>query len=55
MEKPTKRALSIIKYLGGKDNIEDITNCITRLRVVVKDMSKVDENALKNIQVQWEL
>ena len=43
----TKRALSIIKYLGGKDNIEDITNCITRLRVVVKDMSKVDENALK--------
>ena len=43
----TKRALSIIKYLGGKDNIEDITNCITRLRVVVKDMSKVDENAFK--------
>ncbi len=43
----TNRALSIIKYLGGKDNIEDITNCITRLRVVVKDMSKVDENAFK--------
>ena len=43
----SKRAVAIIKYLGGKENIEDLTNCITRLRVVVKDMNKVDKNAFK--------
>ncbi|MFJ5621656.1 PTS transporter subunit EIIC [Peribacillus loiseleuriae] len=32
----------IIKALGGKDNIVHITNCATRLRVEVKDETKVD-------------
>lgn len=27
----------ILEGLGGKDNIEDVTNCATRLRVNVKD------------------
>ncbi|RHW51197.1 hypothetical protein DS831_04010 [Bombilactobacillus bombi] len=31
----------IIKGLGGKENIEDLDNCISRLRVVVKDPKKV--------------
>lgn len=35
--------------LGGMENIETIDNCITRLRLRIKDMSKVDEQALKRI------
>ena len=32
----------IIEGLGGKENIADLTNCFSRLRVKVKDMNKID-------------
>ena len=35
--------------MGGKENIEDVDACITRLRVSVKDNAKVDREALKKI------
>lgn len=38
----------ILNALGGKENIDSLDNCITRLRLVVKDMSKVDQQTLKN-------
>lgn len=38
----------ILKALGGKENIESLDNCITRLRLVVKDMNKVDQQTLKS-------
>lgn len=34
----------ILEALGGADNIEDLDACITRLRVTVKDASKVKDN-----------
>lgn len=34
-------AAEILAGLGGKENIEDVTNCVTRLRVNVKDASLV--------------
>lgn len=34
----------IVYGLGGPDNIESVTNCATRLRVIVKDDSKVVSN-----------
>ncbi|EOS37774.1 alpha-glucoside-specific PTS transporter subunit IIBC [Lachnospiraceae bacterium 29-91] len=34
-------AAQILAFLGGKDNIIDVTNCATRLRVNVKDASRV--------------
>lgn len=34
-------AAQILDFLGGKDNIIDVTNCATRLRVSVKDGSLV--------------
>lgn len=34
---------SIINLLGGASNIEDVDACMTRLRVTVKDVSKVGE------------
>ncbi len=39
--------LKIIDGLGGIENIEEINNCFTRLRVDVKDMNKVSEATLK--------
>lgn len=33
--------------LGGQENINDLTNCATRLRVTVKDGEKVDQGALR--------
>lgn len=42
-------AIEIIKALGGKENIEDVDACITRLRVSVKDVSKIDKGTLKKI------
>ncbi|HEY4553546.1 MAG TPA: N-acetylglucosamine-specific PTS transporter subunit IIBC [Bacillaceae bacterium] len=40
-------ASEYMEGLGGKDNITNIDNCVTRLRMKVKDMSKVDEARLK--------
>lgn len=37
----------IIEGLGGSENISAVNNCFTRLRVVVKDETKVDETILK--------
>ncbi|MCV5359047.1 glucose PTS transporter subunit EIIB, partial [Escherichia coli] len=37
----------ILRALGGKENIESLDNCITRLRLVVKDMGLIDQQALK--------
>lgn len=42
-----EQAVGILAALGGKENIANIDACITRLRVNLKDRSKVDKNALK--------
>ena len=43
--------IEIIKYLGGAENIIDITNCMTRLRVTVKNEDEnIDVNKLKTLQ-----
>ena len=36
----------MLEGLGGKDNIESINNCITRLRIGVKDDSLVKKELL---------
>lgn len=38
---------AILAALGGADNIVSLDNCITRLRLSVKDMSLVDDDILK--------
>ncbi|AIO19395.1 PTS system glucose-specific EIICBA component [Candidatus Izimaplasma bacterium HR1] len=40
-------AVKMLAALGGKANIVELDNCITRLRLVIKDISVVDEKALK--------
>ncbi|WP_343155026.1 PTS glucose transporter subunit IIBC [Buchnera aphidicola (Kurisakia onigurumii)] len=39
----------IVSYLGGKNNISSLDACITRLRVTVFNISKINEQKLKNI------
>lgn len=39
-----------LERLGGKGNVLTATNCMTRLRVQVKDDAKVDEEGLKKIE-----
>lgn len=46
-EKQKQLAATIIEGLGGFDNIVNVNNCISRLRVDVKDMAFVDETKLK--------
>ncbi len=41
--------LDLIQGLGGKDNIESLENCFTRLRVTVKDGSLIDEALINRV------
>ena len=40
-------ASAVVNALGGADNIVAVTHCMTRLRFVLKDSSRVDNPALK--------
>ncbi len=42
-------AKTIAKNLGGISNIESVTHCMTRLRVCLKDDSKVNVDEIKKI------
>ena len=42
-------SVRIIEALGGAENIEDVDACITRLRVAVRSVEKVDKATLKAI------
>lgn len=42
-------AEKIIANVGGKENINSVTHCITRLRFKLKDESKANEDVLKNM------
>ena len=37
----------ILQGLGGAGNIQEIDNCISRLRLVLKDTATIDEHILK--------
>lgn len=43
----TKITQRLIPAFGGEENIEHIEACITRLRVTVKDLNKVDSQAIQ--------
>lgn len=51
IEKLEDKANIILAALGGKDNIDSLDNCITRLRLKVKDSSLIDEIELKRVGV----
>lgn len=41
-------ATTIITLLGGKENLEFVNHCATRLRVNVRDLSRVNQDGLKS-------
>ena len=47
----TKMAEIILAGLGGKENVTSLDNCVTRLRLEVKDYAAVDERKIKSAGV----
>ena len=43
-------SLKILELVGGKENVASATNCMTRLRVNLKDYAKADIEGLKNVE-----
>ena len=48
MAKYTELAEDILKHVGGKQNVNSLKHCVTRLRFDLKDESKADDDYLKN-------
>lgn len=44
-----KTAEEILKQLGGAENVQSATHCVTRLRLKLNDESIVDDEVIKNI------
>lgn len=44
------RAITVIEGLGGKNNIVNVENCFTRLRVEVKDISLINEEKINEVE-----
>lgn len=40
----------IIKQVGGKENINNAWHCMTRLRFDLKDKTKVNKEAIQNLE-----
>ena len=50
MGKYNELAKDIIKNVGGKENINDLMHCITRLRFKLNDESKANDDVLKGME-----
>ncbi|MBT1173623.1 PTS transporter subunit EIIC [Bifidobacterium sp. MA2] len=48
-DKDSALAAKLYELLGGKANVVDIENCVTRLRMGVNDTSKVDVDAIRKL------
>ena len=47
----TEVARIVLEGVGGKENVESIDNCIMRLRLKIRDYTKVDEKKIKSAGV----
>ena len=43
-------AKKIIDALGGRENVNSVAHCATRLRVMVKDEAKINKDAIENLE-----
>ena len=55
MGKFTKDCEDLLKYVGGKENINAVTHCVTRMRFVLADPSKADVDAIEKSQCERDL
>ena len=44
-----EKMLALIEKIGGEQNAVNVTNCMTRVRIAVKDDTLINDDALKNI------
>ncbi len=49
MGKYNKLASDIIQNIGGKENVSGLRHCVTRLRFILNDESKANDDVLKNM------
>lgn len=49
MKKEEKLAREILEHIGGGENIETFTHCMTRVRISLKDDTKANLEALKHV------
>ncbi|AIY04443.1 PTS system transporter subunit IIC [Planococcus sp. PAMC 21323] len=49
MKKEQQMAKDILEKIGGKENINQVAHCMTRLRLSIKDDSKVNLSELKRV------
>ena len=40
----------VIEALGGRENVNSVAHCATRLRVMVKDEAKINKDAIENLE-----
>ncbi|MCP8617921.1 PTS system trehalose-specific EIIBC component [Salirhabdus salicampi] len=46
-----KQTEKIVEAIGGKDNIDAATHCVTRLRLALKDEAQVNKDELENLDI----
>lgn len=45
----SKLAKDIVKFVGGEENVESLTHCVTRLRFKLKDEMKAEKDELEGL------
>ncbi|MBP2624007.1 sucrose-specific PTS transporter subunit IIBC [Streptococcus oricebi] len=43
-------AKAVIEAIGGRENVNSVAHCATRLRVMVKDEGKIDKDKVENLE-----
>lgn len=43
-------AKQVIEAIGGRENVNSVAHCATRLRVMVKDEAKIDKDRVENLE-----
>ncbi len=43
-------AKKVIDALGGRENVNSVAHCATRLRVMVKDEGKINKEVIENLE-----
>lgn len=51
MGKYDQDSKELLNHIGGKENIQAVTHCITRMRFVLSDPSKADIEAIEAMKV----
>ena len=44
-----KLGKDILTQVGGKENVSSVSHCITRVRFILKDEAKANDDVIKNM------